>query len=41
VRLVREAARRNGTRLLREGALELVFQGESTLEEVNRVTFIA
>ena len=41
VRLVREAARRNGTRLLREGALELVFRGESTLEEVNRVTFIA
>jgi general secretion pathway protein E len=41
VRLVREAARRNGTRLLRDGALELVFQGESTLQEVNRVTFIA
>jgi general secretion pathway protein E len=41
VRLVREAARRNGTRLLREGALDLVFQGESTLQEVNRVTFIA
>lgn len=41
VRLVREAAKRNGTRLLREGALDLVFQGESTLHEVNRVTFIA
>jgi general secretion pathway protein E len=41
VRLVREAARRNGTRLLREGALDLVFNGESTLQEVNRVTFIA
>ncbi|MBI3902529.1 MAG: type II/IV secretion system protein [Nitrosomonadales bacterium] len=39
VRLIREAARRNGTRLLREGALDLVFQGESTLEEANRVTF--
>jgi general secretion pathway protein E len=41
VRLVREAAKRNGTRLLREGALDLVFQGESTLQEVNRVTFVA
>ena len=41
VRLVREAARRNGTRLLREGALDLVFRGESTLQEVNRVTFIS
>jgi general secretion pathway protein E len=41
VRLVREAAKRNGTRLLREGALDLVLQGESTLQEVNRVTFVA
>ena len=41
VRLVREAAKRNGTRLLREGALDLVFKGESTLQEVNRVTFVA
>ncbi|HZW24339.1 MAG TPA: GspE/PulE family protein [Gallionella sp.] len=41
VRLVREAAKRNGTRLLREGALELVFKGESTLQEINRVTFVA
>jgi general secretion pathway protein E len=41
VRLVREAAKRNGTRFLREGALDLVFQGESTLQEVNRVTFVA
>ena len=41
VRLVREAAKRNGTRLLREGAMDLVFQGESTLQEVNRVTFVA
>jgi general secretion pathway protein E len=38
---VREAAKRNGTRLLREGALDLVFRGESTLQEVNRVTFVA
>ncbi|MGC2167011.1 MAG: GspE/PulE family protein [Gallionella sp.] len=41
IRLIREAAQRNGTRFLREGALNLVFQGESTLEEVNRVTFVA
>jgi general secretion pathway protein E len=41
VRLVREAAIRNGTLLLRTGALNLVFRGESTLQEVNRVTFIA
>jgi general secretion pathway protein E len=41
IRLIREAARRNGTRFLREGALNLVYQGESTLEEVNRVTFVA
>jgi len=41
VRLVREAAKRNGTRFLREGALDLVYNGESTLLEVNRVTFVA
>ncbi|MFZ2161163.1 MAG: GspE/PulE family protein [Sideroxyarcus sp.] len=41
VRLLREAARRNGTRFLREGALELVFRGETTLQEINRVTFVA
>jgi general secretion pathway protein E len=40
IRLVREAAKRNGTRFLREGALDLVFQGESTLQEINRVTFV-
>jgi general secretion pathway protein E len=28
-------------RLLRESALELVEQGRTTLEEINRVTFIA
>ncbi|HEY0666471.1 MAG TPA: GspE/PulE family protein [Gallionella sp.] len=41
VRLVREAARRNGTRLLREGALKLALAGETTLQEINRVTFVA
>jgi general secretion pathway protein E len=41
VRLVREAATRNGTRFLRDGALDLVFRGETTLQEINRVTFVA
>ena len=41
IRLVREAARRNGTRFLRDGAVDLVIQGESTLQEINRVTFVA
>ncbi|MBI5889594.1 MAG: Flp pilus assembly complex ATPase component TadA [Nitrosomonadales bacterium] len=41
VRLIREAARRNGTRFLREDALEMVFRGETTLQEINRVTFVA
>jgi general secretion pathway protein E len=41
VRLLREAARRNGTRFLREGALDMVFRGETTLQEINRVTFVA
>jgi general secretion pathway protein E len=37
---IKEVARRNGTRLLREAALDLVEQGITTLEEVNRVTFV-
>jgi general secretion pathway protein E len=41
VRAVKEAARALGTRTLREAALELVARGETTLEEVNRVTFVA
>lgn len=40
-RLIREAASRNGTRFLREVALELVRNGETTLREINRVTFVA
>jgi general secretion pathway protein E len=40
-RLIREAARRNGTRLLREIALDMVARGETTLQEINRVTFAA
>jgi len=41
IRLIREAARRNGTRFLRETALEMVGRGETTLQEINRVTFVA
>ena len=41
IRVIKEAARSNGTRFLREAALELVRRGESTLQEINRVTFVA
>ena len=41
VRRIRDAAQRNGTRFLRESALELVRRGETTLQEINRVTFVA
>jgi general secretion pathway protein E len=41
VRAVKEAARKLGTRSLREAALDLVACGETTIEEVNRVTFVA
>jgi general secretion pathway protein E len=41
VRLVREAAARNGTRFLRDSAVDLLRKGETTLEEINRVTFVA
>ncbi|TXT23788.1 MAG: proteinral secretion pathway protein E [Gallionellaceae bacterium] len=40
VRKLKEAARRNGLRVLRESAIEAVANGETTLEEINRVTFI-
>ena len=36
---IKEAARRRGTRLLREAAEELVLDGLTTLEEIDRVTF--
>jgi len=39
-RLVREAARKNGTRFLREVAIEAVARGETTLQEINRVTLV-
>ena len=40
VRQLKEAARTSGTRFLRDAALAAVKNGESTLEEINRVTFI-
>ncbi len=41
LRKLREEAKRGGMRELRDAALDLVRQGESTLEEINRVTFVA
>ena len=41
VRQLKELALRGGIRLIRESALELVRRGETTLEEVNRVTTMA
>ncbi len=38
IRQIKEAARKNGTRSLREAAMDLVRNGETTLEEVRRVT---
>ena len=40
VRVLREAAARNGTRFLRDAALDCVRRGESTLQEINRVTLV-
>jgi general secretion pathway protein E len=41
IRRIREAAASNGTRFLRDAALEMVRRGETTLREINRVTFVA
>ena len=41
IRQLKEAASRNGLRLLRESAMQAVGRGETTLEEINRVTFVA
>ena len=38
---IKAAARANGTRSLREAALELVRQGRTSLQEINRVTLVA
>lgn len=40
-RRLKEAARTAGAHTLREAALDLVKAGETTLEEINRVTFVA
>ncbi len=41
VRQLKEAARAAGTRVLREAALDAVRNGETTLQEINRVTFVS
>lgn len=41
IRALKEAAFRSGVKLLRAAALDMVRGGETTLEEINRVTFIA
>jgi general secretion pathway protein E len=40
IRQLKHAAQANGTMLLRDSALALVRNGETTLTEINRVTFI-
>jgi general secretion pathway protein E len=37
---VKEAARRAGTHFLRESALAAVQKGETSLQEINRVTLV-
>jgi general secretion pathway protein E len=41
LRELKEAARRHGTRFLRDAAYDAVRQGETTLQEINRVTFVS
>jgi general secretion pathway protein E len=41
VRQLKEAARAAGTRTLREAALDAVKKGLTTLQEINRVTFVS
>jgi len=41
IRRLKEAARRGGTLSLRESGLAMVARGETSLEELNRVTFVA
>jgi general secretion pathway protein E len=41
IRQLKDAARANGTRFLRDAALDLVRAGLTDLEEINRVTFVA
>jgi general secretion pathway protein E len=41
IRALKEVARRGGTRFLRDAAVDLVRDGRTSLEEINRVTFVA
>ena len=41
VEQIKDIAKKNGTRTLREAALDLVAQGATTLDEINHVTFVA
>jgi len=41
IRALKDAARRGGTRFLRAAAITLVREGRTSLEEINRVTFVA
>ncbi|WP_090881113.1 GspE/PulE family protein [Nitrosovibrio sp. Nv6] len=41
IRRIKEAARRSGTRFLREAALNMVRNGQTSLQEANRVTIVA
>ena len=41
VRQIKEAAQHNGTRFLRDAAIELFLDGLTTLDEVNRVTLVS
>jgi general secretion pathway protein E len=41
IRTLKDAAAKNGTRFLREAAFDAVRRGQTTLEEINRVTFVA
>ena len=41
IRQLKDAARANGTRFLREAAADLVRAGVTDLKEINRVTFVA
>lgn len=41
IKAIKEAAVRFNTKFLRESALELVKNGETTLQEINRVTFVS
>jgi general secretion pathway protein E len=41
IRALKDKARANGTRFLRDSALALVRAGETNLQEINRVTFVA